>query len=110
MTKQMNMQQRIETKLREALSATYLEVVNESHGHNVPRGSETHFRVIAVSPLFRGQNAVSRHREIYRALAQELKDGVHALALETLTPEEWEQNPARPSSPPCLGGSKAEKE
>ena len=45
----MSMQERIDQKLREGFAPVLLEVENESHGHNVPRGSETHFRVLLVS-------------------------------------------------------------
>lgn len=42
----------IETKIRECLqklSPSHLEVVNESYMHNVPKGSESHFKVLVVS-------------------------------------------------------------
>ena len=44
------MQERIETRLREALGAERLRVVNESYQHNVPANSETHWNVIMVCP------------------------------------------------------------
>lgn len=103
----MSVQQQIETKLREALAPVQLEVANESHSHNVPAGSESHFRVVIVTDAFNGQRAVARHQRVYQVLAAELAGGVHALALHTYTPEEWRQrgNDA-PASPACLGGSK----
>ena len=103
----MSMQERIHRKLEAAFSPLQLEVENESHGHNVPRGSETHFRVVLVSPAFEGRRAVARHQQVYAVLAEELRGGVHALALHTWTPEEWQQREGQsPESPPCMGGSR----
>lgn len=103
----MQMQQQIEHKLREALAPLHLEVENESHKHNVPAGSESHFRVVVVSERFADQPLVQRHRAVNSTLAQELQGRIHALALHTLTPEEWyAKGGAAPASPPCLGGGK----
>ncbi|GAK85288.1 cell division protein BolA [Vibrio ponticus] len=44
----------IQTKLHQQLSPTHLEVINESYMHNVPPGSESHFKVIVVSEQFEG--------------------------------------------------------
>lgn len=103
----MSIKQQIEAKLSGALPVTLLEVVNESHMHSVPPGSETHFKVVLVSPEFAGKRPVARHQLVYRVLAEELAGPVHALALHTYTAEEWEQrNGAAPASPECMGGSK----
>jgi BolA protein len=76
--------------------------------HSVPPGSESHFKVTLVSDAFEGRRLLERHRAVNAALADELRDSVHALALHTLTPEEWfARGGAVPASPPCLGGSKA---
>jgi BolA-like protein 1 len=100
--------QTIETKLRSALDPEVLEVDNESANHNVPKGSETHFRVVIVSRAFEGKLPVARHQLVYRALAEEMKPGgVHALAITSRTPAEWAAAAAANVSPPCLGGSKA---
>ncbi len=102
----MTIQSQIETKLKSELSPVHLEVINESHGHSVPKNSETHFKVVIVSPKFEKQSLVQRHREVYRVLQSEMSHGVHALALHTYTESEWASTQA-PQSPPCLGGSKA---
>lgn len=97
--------ERIEEKLAAALSPEHLEVVNESGGHNVPQGSETHFKVVVVSPAFEGQRLLARHRRINAVLAEELAGGVHALAMHTYTLPEWRKRFGEaPLSPPCLGG------
>jgi stress-induced morphogen len=98
----------IEDKLREALAPSYLEVVNESHMHSVPKGSETHFKVVIVSPRFEGLPQVRRHQLVYGALAAEMsgKPGIHALAITSRSPAEWAASPEANVSPMCHGGSK----
>ena len=103
----MSVQQQIESKLSRAFPQGYREVLNESHMHSVPPNSETHFKVVVVSPEFNGKRQVARHQLIYRLLADELAGPVHALALHTYTEEEWRQRAgSAPASPECLGGSK----
>ena len=100
----MSMQTTITRKLNEALSPEHLEVVNESHMHNVPEGSESHFKVVIVSDAFSGKPLLARHRLVNAALNDELNGGIHALALHTMTMEEWFAKGHAPESPPCLGG------
>jgi stress-induced morphogen len=113
-------QERIQTKLKDSLDPLHLEVINESHMHSVPKGEEglaagepdpsktkreTHFKVVVVSPRFDGLSPVKRHQLVYGALAEELKSGVHALAITSRTPSEWEASPEANASPKCLGGN-----
>ena len=100
----MEVQERIERKVRGAFHPVHLEVINESHMHAVAPGSETHFRLRIVSEAFAGKPRVRRHQEVYRVLAEEKAGPVHALGLQTLTPEEWEAEHRLVDSPPCLGG------
>lgn len=105
----MSVKQTIENKLNAELQPVHLEVINESHMHNVPEGSESHFKVIAVTEEFQEKNLVARQRRINSILAEELAAGVHALSLDTLTPDEWfERGGDVSESPQCLGGSKAD--
>lgn len=104
----MEIQASIENKLSDALDPVHLEVVNESSMHNVPPGSESHFKVTVVSEKFDGQGLVNRHRMVNQVLAEELQGRVHALAMHTMTPDEWfEAGATSPASPPCRGGSAA---
>jgi len=86
------MKERIAAELTRALAPTRLEVVDESHlhaGHAGSRpGGETHFRIHVVAPAFAGKGRIERHRMIYAALAREIADGVHALALNAKAPGE----------------------
>ncbi|XP_048882642.1 bolA-like protein 1 [Brienomyrus brachyistius] len=93
-------------KLTQALDPKHLEVLNESHMHAVPPGSESHFRVLVVSSRFEGLSLLQRHRLVNEALRAELSSSVHALAIQAKTPEQWQENPTLAKSPPCLGGSK----
>ena len=104
----MSIESQINEKLQAAYAPTHLEVENESHGHNVPKNSETHFRVLIVSTKFEGQSRVARQRMIYETLKVELQTGVHALAQRAYTPAEWAelQGKIDTTSPLCHGGSK----
>jgi len=104
----MSTQQTIQQKIQDALDPMHLEVINESGMHNVPPGSESHFKVVVVSEDFAGEKLLQRHRRINELLHAELSGGVHALALHTMTPEEWfAKGGQAPTSPQCMGGSKA---
>ncbi|WP_205626069.1 transcriptional regulator BolA [Photobacterium aquae] len=100
-------QQRIKEKLEQAFSPLQLEVVNESYMHNVPAGSESHFKVVVVSAQFEGMRLIARHRAVNAVLANELANDIHALAMHTYTESEWQNLfDGAPDSPACRGGSK----
>ena len=86
----MTVADRIRSKLTEAFRPDALEVVDESQrhaGHHGARpGGESHFRVRITAPAFAGKSRVATHRMINEALAEELADGVHALAIEAKAP------------------------
>jgi stress-induced morphogen len=92
----------IETKLRDTFSPEYLLVENESHGHAVPKGSESHFKLVIVSASFNGKRQVQRQQAVYAALTEALAAGVHALAMHTYSPDEWASAKV-PDSPACMG-------
>jgi BolA protein len=100
-------QETIQQKLQQAFAPIHLEVVNESYMHNVPEGSESHFKVVVVSDAFAGEKLITRHRRVNQVLSEELAGGIHALALHTMTPDDWfNRGGTVADSPPCLGGSK----
>ena len=88
----MSLETRMREKLMVALRPSRLDVVNELHlhaGHSSSPGTgESHFRVLIVSNGFAGKTRVERHRMINDVLADELKDGVHALAIKACAPGE----------------------
>jgi len=98
----------IEEKLLSAFSPLHLDVINESNNHNVPPGSESHFKVTIVSKEFEDERLIKRHRAVNSVLSEELAEKIHALALHTYTEKEWRDYYAdsTPLSPNCLGGGK----
>lgn len=95
----------IKKKLVEAFQPVHLQIVNESFMHNVPPGSETHFKVLVVSPTFENVPLIKRHRLVNAALSEELASGVHALSIVARTPDQWEKGSQEVErSPACRGG------
>lgn len=80
----------IEAKLSQAFSPASLKVTDESHLHAGHSGwreeGETHFRVEVVSEAFAGKSRVETHRMVNQALAEELQNGIHALAIKASAP------------------------
>ena len=104
----MSHQQTIEEKLNAALQPTHLEVLDESHMHSVPPGSESHFKITLVAKQFIDLPLIKQHRLVNDILKEELAGKIHALALHTYTPTQWvERNAPAPESPLCQGGSKS---
>ena len=103
----MTTQEIIERKLVDEIPLLGLDVINESHMHNVPAGSESHFKVVVISDDFQGQRLIQRHQRINKILADELTGGVHALSIQAMTKEEWDKKGGQiMPSPNCLGGSR----
>ena len=53
-------------------------------------GGGDHYEAVVVSVAFDGKNAVARHRLVYGALQDAMVERIHALALKTMTPQEFE--------------------
>lgn len=83
--------QRISTKLVQSLRPQAVEVIDESDHHIGHAGArpdgESHFRIKIVAEAFRGKSRVERHRMVNAVLAEELKERVHALAIEASAPD-----------------------
>lgn len=88
----MNIKDRMRAKLEAGLAPTRLDIEDESHRHaghaGAREGGETHFRIKVASARFSGKGRVERHRMVYALLADEIAQGVHALALQTQAPDE----------------------
>ena len=78
----------ITAKLSSRFAPAFLDVIDESmlhHGHAGWReGGETHFRVRIATAHFDGLSRVAQHRAVMETLDAELKDRVHALAIDVL--------------------------
>ena len=88
----MRMQERIAARLKASLDPVRLEVVDDSGKHaghsGAKPGGETHYSLAVVSAAFAGKSRVQRHRLVYDALAAEIADGVHAIAIDARAPGE----------------------
>ena len=67
-------------------------------------GSASHTDALACFFFF--FSLMQRHRAVNEALANELKSGVHALAIVAKTPAQWAADPSVLRSPACMGGGK----
>ena len=88
----MSVEKVMRERLMVALEPTRLDLVNESHLHAGHTGSpgtgESHFRLLIVSPLFEGRSRLERHRLVTAAVADLLRNRVHALAVKAHAPGE----------------------
>ena len=87
----------IEAKLRESLVATHVEVVDESHlhaGHPGAKSGGGHFRAVIVSERFAGLSRVKAQQLVYEAMGAWMGKEIHALSMQTFTPEEWSRRSA----------------
>ena len=93
--------------------------------HNVPKGAESHFRLVIVSSQFGGLSTLKvkikfesfvtfltiptfqRHQLVNTVLKEDYTE-VHAMAIEVYSPDQWEQMDGNSDvqSPNCRGGSK----
>jgi BolA protein len=82
--------QTISAKLAQHFAPEALAVIDESHHHAGHSGArpdgESHFRVRIVAEAFRGKSLVEQHRMVNAALADELRERVHALAIQSSAP------------------------
>ncbi|CAK9296521.1 unnamed protein product [Gordionus sp. m RMFG-2023] len=72
--------------------------------HNVPKDSNTHFKIVIVCDNFENIPLIQRHRLINQILTDELKTTIHALSIVAQTSSQWNKNSIISKSPACLGG------
>lgn len=80
----------IRQKLEETLKPELIEIIDHSAahaGHSGNRGGG-HYNVTIVSEQFEGKSLVQRHQLIYQALGDMMKQEIHALGINALTPSE----------------------
>ena len=53
-------------------------------------GDGTHWEALVVSPAFVGLSRIKQHQLVYAALGDRMREEVHALSMQTLTPSQWE--------------------
>ncbi len=82
----------IKTRLRDSLSASHVEVIDESHlhaGHAGAKSGGGHYRAIIVSDRFEGLSRVKAQQLVYSAVGEWMGREIHALSMQTFTPESW---------------------
>ena len=58
-------------------------------------GDGAHFQAVIVSNAFEGKSRVQRHQVVYSALGDRMREEIHALSMQTLTPAEYQAQQAR---------------
>jgi stress-induced morphogen len=78
----------VEPNVLEELIRTKIEGVTHVAIEDLT-GTKDHFQAVVVSPAFATLSRVQQHQAVYRALGELMAGPVHALALQTYTPESW---------------------
>ncbi|MDA8225128.1 MAG: BolA family transcriptional regulator [Betaproteobacteria bacterium] len=68
-----------------------LEIIDESERHAGHAGAKSgggHYRLNIVSPVFCGMGTLERHRHVYAALGELMRERIHALAIHAHCPSE----------------------
>ena len=81
----------IKQKLNESLKPELIELIDDSAahaGHSGARGGAGHYNVTIVAEAFEGQSLVQRHQLVYQALTDLMKNEIHALGINALSPSE----------------------
>jgi len=71
--------EQLQSYIQNGMQCDHVEVKGDGH----------HFEAVIVSPLFRGKNKVQQHQVVYKALGDRMREEIHALSMQTLTPEDW---------------------
>ena len=64
--------------------------------HLAVEGDGAHFQAVIVSTAFTGKSRVQRHQIVYAALGDRMREEIHALSMQTLTPAEWSHHAVNP--------------
>jgi acid stress-induced BolA-like protein IbaG/YrbA len=73
--------QSVKNGIEAGLACEHVEVV----------GDGQHFQALVVSAQFAGRSRVQRHQLVYAALGERMREEIHALSMQTLTPDEWKK-------------------
>ena len=53
-------------------------------------GDGQHWEAVIVSAAFDGLSRIKQHQLVYAAMGDRMREEVHALSMQTLTPAQWE--------------------
>jgi acid stress-induced BolA-like protein IbaG/YrbA len=70
----------IRQSIETGLACEHVEVAGDGH----------HWEAVIVSAAFAGLSRIKQHQLVYGALGERMREEVHALSMQTLTPEQWE--------------------
>jgi acid stress-induced BolA-like protein IbaG/YrbA len=71
----------VQQGIQSGLACEHVEVI----------GDGQHFQALVVSAQFAGRSRVQRHQLVYAALGERMREEIHALSMQTLTPDEWQK-------------------
>ncbi|MCX7105239.1 MAG: hypothetical protein RIS10_272 [Pseudomonadota bacterium] len=81
----------IKQLLTESLKPALLEIIDNSAAHAGHAGAKSgggHYHVTIIAEAFEGKTLVQRHQLIYKALGDMMKQQIHALGINALSPSE----------------------
>lgn len=82
----------IKKLLNDALSPKQIEIIDNSAAHAGHIGAQSgggHYHVTIVSDAFEGKTLVQRHQLVYKALGDMMKQQIHALGINAMSPSEY---------------------
>ncbi len=79
--------EQVKTYIEQGLACELVRVEGDGH----------HFEAVIVSAAFQGKNKVQQHQIVYRALGDRMREEIHALSMQTHTPEDWARQQAAPT-------------
>jgi BolA protein len=91
---------KIINSLINSMNVSSLKVLNESFMHNVPKDSESHFKIVIVSNDFKNLSLIQRHKLVYKSL-DNIMNNIHALSIQSFSDDEFALNPIILDSPEC---------
>ena len=91
---------KIINSLINSMNVSSLKVLNESFMHNVPKDSESHFKIVIVSNDFKNLSLIQRHKLVYKSL-DNIMNNIHALSIQSFSDDEFARNPIILDSPEC---------
>ena len=71
--------EQVKQYIEAGMTCEHVEVSGDGH----------HFEAVIVSAAFNGKRKVQQHQVVYQALGDRMREEIHALSMQTLTPEEW---------------------
>jgi acid stress-induced BolA-like protein IbaG/YrbA len=74
----------LQSYITQNLACEYIKVMGDDG---------THFEAVLVSAAFLGKSRVQQHQLVYAALGDRMREEIHALSMQTYTPEQWANQP-----------------